>query len=478
MDNNHRIRCAGHILNLLAKALIYGDGVSKFEEDLARASPQEQYKLYRRHGVVGKLHNFVNSICNSHKRRRTFHSIQREVLDEAGFIEFATLNLVKDGGIRWHSVYLMLLRCEELQETIRKYFKALRTDAATIDDDYDAATDALSGDDWDEVSAIIKVLQLFYENCKSLEGNTSQSGFGSLWQTIVNLQEIYEVLTEDVNLIEGVKHSTYLTQGINLAREKLITYFEKLVIYPSLSLYCVATALHPRLRLLWFKTHWKHHKIWHRKAESSIHAVFKKYLDAEDNNTIEIDDDEPSVRKIPGAYADDARRQRTMAVDVSLFTGRKSYKRHKRVSQLDEYLDSIDEDFRAASLSLELSKLLDDPYKWWIIEGQHRYPVVYKMAMDHLSIPSTSCDCERAFSTAKRTITCDRNSLSPAVIEATQLQKNWIRRRIVPSSIVKLIDYIQTRDGAQNTIQTDNRAQNTRISHNTPDYDAFTTSIS
>ncbi|KAK7178218.1 transposase-like protein [Paraphaeosphaeria sporulosa] len=45
------------------------------------------------------------------------------------------------------------------------------------------------------------------------------------------------------------------------------------------------------------------------------------------------------------------------------------------------------------------------------------------MAMDHLSVPATPCDCERCFSSAKHTVTCDRNSLSPAVIEARQLQR-------------------------------------------------------
>jgi len=38
---NRRIRCAGHIINLLLKALIYGDSVSKFELELVKASPQD-----------------------------------------------------------------------------------------------------------------------------------------------------------------------------------------------------------------------------------------------------------------------------------------------------------------------------------------------------------------------------------------------------------------------------------------------------
>ncbi len=63
------------------------------------------------------------------------------------------------------------------------------------------------------------------------------------------------------------------------------------------------------------------------------------------------------------------------------------------------------------------------------------------MALDFLSVPCTSCECEHAFSSAKRTITIDRNLLAPATIEA--LQKNWLRRRVVKSYLLQLQDYIQ-----------------------------------
>ncbi|KAK7178413.1 transposase-like protein [Paraphaeosphaeria sporulosa] len=115
--SNRRIRCAGHIINLTSKALIYSSGVSNFESELAKASPEDQYAMFRARGAIGKLHNFVNAVYNSPKRRRLFQSIQRTVLDEDKLFSFSTLNLVRNGGIRWHSVYLMLPRCLELRDT-------------------------------------------------------------------------------------------------------------------------------------------------------------------------------------------------------------------------------------------------------------------------------------------------------------------------------------------------------------------------
>ena len=68
------------------------------------------------------------------------------------------------------------------------------------------------------------------------------------------------------------------------------------------------------------------------------------------------------------------------------------------------------------------------------------------MAMDQFTIPATSCDCERAFSSARRTITCDRNSLSASTIEACQLQKNWLRRKAVFSHLTQLTAFLKGED--------------------------------
>lgn len=68
------------------------------------------------------------------------------------------------------------------------------------------------------------------------------------------------------------------------------------------------------------------------------------------------------------------------------------------------------------------------------------------MAIDLLSIPATSCECERCFSSAKRSITADRNSLLPSTIEALQLQKNWLRHQVVDSPLQQLAKHVGMAD--------------------------------
>jgi hypothetical protein len=68
------------------------------------------------------------------------------------------------------------------------------------------------------------------------------------------------------------------------------------------------------------------------------------------------------------------------------------------------------------------------------------------MACDYLSIPSTSCECERAFSKARRTITADRNRLSGATIESIQLIRNWLQQGVVKSLLRDLEELVRKSD--------------------------------
>jgi hypothetical protein len=130
-----------------------------------------------------------------------------------------------------------------------------------------------------------------------------------------------------------------------------------------------------------------------------------------------------------------------MEVDLHILTNAKS-KRQKRSNELDDYIDSLAHD-KATGSPEELRLIEKQPWQWWLQFGRMRYPLVFKMACDYLSIPCTSCECERAFSKARRTITADRNSLGGETIEAIQLQRNWLQRGVVKSSLKDLEEVVR-----------------------------------
>jgi hypothetical protein len=415
LNSSHYIRCAGHIINLVVKATVYGKGVSKFEEQLAAATPMDQFKLFRKLGAVGKLHNFVNALCASHKHREAFNNTQKQYNEDKLLYNCTPLQLIQDGGVRWHSVYLMLFRCKELQEPIKRFIR----EQASIDDDdninlednddntrmpaasatanYNPSADKLTDEEWDEVEELVDFLQAPYEACKLLEGDLGVSGHGSIWQTLINLQSLWAIYTTP----SECPQSKFLAAAIKFGKEKLDTYSNKLLMEPDVSYYAVALFLHPKVRLIWFKTHWKHHPKWYKKAEANIQQIYKDYLDAK------IDNDEhilppPSHQKLPANYS--SLYAQTMAVDPMLFTNTTA-KRQKRGGQLEEYIGA-----QLIDLNNENEReqeLLEDPWEWWLQRGRHDYPILFKMATDFLSIPATSCTNEQAFSKARRTITCN-----------------------------------------------------------------------
>jgi hypothetical protein len=127
----------------------------------------------------------------------------------------------------------------------------------------------------------------------------------------------------------------------------------------------------------------------------------------------------------------DERLSRAKAVNRSMRIGNKGRKLPKQPQELDLYFERLTQEIDLKD------NFTNWPHDWWRDYGRLHYPILFKMAVDLLSIPPTSCECERSFSAAKRTITDDRNSLIPATIEALQLQKHWVRQGLVWSELTK-----------------------------------------
>jgi hypothetical protein len=58
-----RLRYFGHIVNLVVKAILYGD--SQLQKELDDCGDREAFKVWREQGAIGKLHNIVTYIDGS-----------------------------------------------------------------------------------------------------------------------------------------------------------------------------------------------------------------------------------------------------------------------------------------------------------------------------------------------------------------------------------------------------------------------------
>jgi hypothetical protein len=83
-----RLRCFGHIVNLAAKAFLFGNNPKAFETETTVAALMQQEKkaleAWRKLGPVGKLHNVVTSIRKTPQRHESFVKLaNNELVPEA-----------------------------------------------------------------------------------------------------------------------------------------------------------------------------------------------------------------------------------------------------------------------------------------------------------------------------------------------------------------------------------------------------------
>ena len=70
-------------------------------------------------------------------------------------------------------------------------------------------------------------------------------------------------------------------------------------------------------------------------------------------------------------------------------------------------------------LDVEVSDCDFNPIAWWS-ESRSAFPSLYLYALDTLSVPAMSAECERVFSSTKQLITPERNRLTDNIIEASE----------------------------------------------------------
>lgn len=112
----YRIRCIGHIINLIVEDLLYGDHEqSKHFKNLASVGDEQSYDIWIQLGFIGRVHNICIFINRSPERREAFENLQKEMG------ELRLLVLLVNGGIRWHSTYEMIKRILTLRDHILRW---------------------------------------------------------------------------------------------------------------------------------------------------------------------------------------------------------------------------------------------------------------------------------------------------------------------------------------------------------------------
>jgi len=166
--DERRLRCWGHVLNLVAKAFLFGADADAFElEDEANIAldrEQERLEAWRRKGAIGKLHNIVVFIRASTQRKELFKNISLATIEEVDGLlvndKTKNLGVVKDNRTRWNSTYLMITRALKKRQEIDAFVQVLDARHAEKRVPHD---DRLLNEDWLILTEIVYILKPIYD---------------------------------------------------------------------------------------------------------------------------------------------------------------------------------------------------------------------------------------------------------------------------------------------------------------------------
>lgn len=256
-----RLRCMGHIINLVAREALFGEDVDVFEvETAARQDLVDQLAIWRRKGPIGRLHNLVTWIYQSPQRRTRFHDAQRACWTELNLKKDlngnpVTLDLVQDNGTRWNSTWMMINRATELRAAIEHYIdaeimrcKRLEREGNLKKEPGGIAAllfkDRLSTDDWAVLTQYQDILKPMELATKGLEGRPEAGQHGLLFKVIPAFKYLLNRLEQAKTKYDQLKED-YFRINIQLAWQKADDYYSKIDKTPA---YLAANVLHPQYK--------------------------------------------------------------------------------------------------------------------------------------------------------------------------------------------------------------------------------------
>ncbi|KAJ3455336.1 hypothetical protein MRS44_013936 [Fusarium solani] len=401
---NNRTRCFGHIVNLAARAFLWGKDPDSFEREAfteaAFQVEERELRLWRKRGAVGKLHNIVRFVRASPQRRELMKSLACSQRDEDDYHLFEEdraaidLELMQNNETRWNSTFLMIQRAIHKREQIDHFITYLDTKAAEPRQRVPVQYH-LSPQDWFLLAEIQSLLKPLYEITIRCQGWAKQGRYGALWEVMIGMEYLLNFFEEQKLIFSPPDGFSTPRADQGRGREKHLpqhTRDEYTYRLLGQSPLCpAAVILHPRWNVSWLEANWTSHEqlVWLRDAKNSVREFFELQYPRKEQSE--------AARTVIGKAM-----------------------RQDEPSQFDQWMQSCDrymmEEEDELGVYMRQGPVRREnlnPILWWK-DHQEEYPRLSNFALDILAIPAMSVDPERTFSVTK--LTCLRNWLGHQAI--------------------------------------------------------------
>ncbi|KAJ6439221.1 restless-like transposase [Purpureocillium lavendulum] len=445
----------GHIMNLVAKAILFGKGCEAFEADIqAQKLAEAEHELWMKKGPVGKLHNLVVWIRGSDTLTNLLRKIQQsanEASESAKIRARKPLDLIMDNDTRWLSQLFMMRRARLLRpslETLLFEYKQLwekenlRKDGTQkkgkklplcLED-----RSRLTVADWNVIDGFIELLEHFENTVLILEGDGQarerarhhfKESYGNITDVVMAYEYLLSKLEEAKEKMDHYAEPEHFRVNVQLAWEKLNEYYDKLDDTP---MYYASLAFHPAFGWNVIEREWETRPEWVQNAKKMVKQVW---------------DDSYSKLEVANTSGEPvAKRRRTFHNKFSQF---KEDKRRKALTSTAA--SSFGDEYECWLLSSgEIDSEVTDAYEYWH-SLRSKYPRLSIMALDFLSIPPMSAECERLFSAAGRMVAPIRSRLEANIIGMAQCLRSWLRSGLVDelgSVLLATPEILRDKDGS------------------------------
>jgi hypothetical protein len=264
-----RVRCLGHIINLAAKAFLFGKDADAFEEESQTKKQLSKLEavreLWRQKGPVGKFHNTVSFIRKTPQRHEAFVNLCGNGItpDMIGTLLLkcrismprlrrntanikllgADLIVIADNETRWNSTFTSIQRGIKLYNKIQVFSTEFKDELGE---------DFLLPEDWDVLRRLEIYLEPFKRVTKQLEGHAADGHHGAIWEALPIMEYLLKHLERLKQSIP--RRDIRIWECVNNSWAKLDEYYH--LTDKNHAVYAAATLLHPAMRTAHFRKTW------------------------------------------------------------------------------------------------------------------------------------------------------------------------------------------------------------------------------
>jgi hypothetical protein len=419
-----RLRCGPHTLNLVGQTVMFGKDKDAYDNDPRHEKDEEKFMAeWRRLGPLGVFLDIINYISTP-KQHSSFARFQHLAHDEDPTNnDDLLLAVVKACVTRWNSYCAAFKRGIILKQPITAY--ANHHIKKTADADKTARdngnklpsapawmrSDGLTAADWAVIIDYVDVLRPLKVATERLEGRGRKQyklngRFGAIYEIIPIFEQLIAAFEERLVTWRSVDFEQldapedHMAINLRAAVAKLKLYYSKLSDSPA---YYAAIVLHPRYRN-YCKVAWADDPARLAAADAAFQQLWRLY------NHRPAPRPQPKPTKSHTNVIDDA---------INAIIEAES---DDEADYSDEY-----ERWRANEprWSREDFNQQGNPVRYWL-SLRSKYPALAQLALDIMTIPASSCECERLFSELGDLLEPRRRKIGANLLAALQCVRRWM----------------------------------------------------